>query len=150
MFPPGSWRPPALAPVFRRGVATACTRRLPFPGRVACGRPIAAVAGGDDLAVPDHLLGGRGGEHYVLEVVGESMAGEGIFGGDLVVVRRRSEARPGEMVVALIGGEVTLKRYYPEGETVRLEPSNPAMETLRVPAAELVVQGVVVGLMRKY
>lgn len=135
---------PALSP------APSALRRLPFPGRVACGRPIEAVAGDEGLAVPEHLLSGRLGEHYVVQVVGESMEGEGIFDGDLVVVERRDEVRPGEMVVALVGDEVTLKRYYPEGETVRLEPAHPRMEALRVPARELRVQGVVVGLMRKY
>lgn len=125
-------------------------RRLPFPGRVACGPPIEAVAGDGGVAVPDHLLAGRLGEHYVVQVVGDSMEGEGIYDGDLVVVQRRQEAQPGEMVVALIADEVTLKRFYPEGETVRLEPANPRLAPLRVPAREVRVQGVVVGLMRRY
>lgn len=125
-------------------------RRVPFPGRVACGRPIEAVVGDEGLGVPEHLLSGRLGEHYVVRVVGESMEGEGIFDGDFVVVERRDEVRPGEMVVALVGNEVTLKRYHPEGETVRLEPAHPRMDVIRVPARELRIQGVVVGLMRKY
>lgn len=102
------------------------------------------------MTIPEHLLAGRQGEHYVVRVAGESMAGEGIYDGDLVVVQRRREVRPGEMVVALVGGEVTLKRYFPEGETVRLEPASSRMEPVRVAAGELQVQGVVVGLMRKY
>ena len=103
------------------------------------------------LAVPAHLVGREGvAEHYVLRVVGDSMVGEGIFDGDLVVVARRERAEPGEMVVALVGDEATLKRYYPEGEVVRLQPANPAMDPLRVPAGQVRVQGIVVGLMRKF
>lgn len=123
---------------------------LPFSGRIAAGRPIEAVAGDEQLTVPRHLLGTKRGEHYVLQVVGESMIGEGIHDGDLVVVHRCDTAEPGEMVVALVGEEATLKRFYPEGGRVRLQPSNPAMQPIWVPAAELRVQGVVVGLMRRY
>ncbi len=123
---------------------------VPFLGRIAAGRPIEVVAGTETLAVPAAFLGERAGEHYVLKVAGESMIGEGIHDGDWVVVERRERATNGEMVVALLGDEVTLKRFYPEGESVRLQPSNPAMAPLRVPAANLRIQGVVVGLMRRY
>ncbi|MDX1632391.1 MAG: S24 family peptidase, partial [Thermoanaerobaculia bacterium] len=75
---------------------------------------------------------------------------EGIHDGDLVVVRRREQAERGEMVVALVEDEATLKRFYPEGETVRLQPANRFMEALRVPADDVRIQGVVVGLMRKF
>jgi repressor LexA len=122
---------------------------LPFFGRIAAGRPIEAVAGDETVAVPRHLLA-RAGEHFVLRVVGESMVDEGIHDGDLVVVQRRERVEPGEMVVALVGNEATLKRFYPEGESVRLQPANPAMAPIRVPAREVRVQGVVVGLMRKF
>lgn len=123
---------------------------LPFYGRIAAGRPIEAIAGDERLTVPRHLLGRRPGDHYVLEVKGDSMIGEGIHDGDLVVVLRRDAAEQGEMVVALVGGEATLKRFYPEGDEVRLQPSNPAMAPIRVPAADVRLQGVVVGLMRRY
>ena len=123
---------------------------LPFLGRIAAGRPIEAVAGDEKLTVPAALFGTRIDDHFVLRVVGESMIGEGIHDGDWVVVEHRERAQPGEMVVALVGDEVTLKRFYPEGAVVRLQPSNPAMEPLRVPAADLRIQGIVVGLMRKY
>ena len=125
-------------------------RELPFLGRIAAGRPIEAVVGDETLTVPAALFGARSDDHFVLQVAGESMIGEGIHDGDWVVVERRERARPGEMVVALVGDEVTLKRFYPEGAVVRLQPSNPAMEPLRVPAADLRIQGIVVGLMRKY
>jgi repressor LexA len=123
---------------------------LPFFGRIAAGRPIEAVSGNERVAVPDHLLSGKDGEHYVLRVVGESMIEEGIHDGDYVIVLRREVAQPGEMVVALVGDDATLKRFYPEGPMVRLQPANPNMDPIRVPARDVRVQGIVVGLMRKF
>jgi repressor LexA len=123
---------------------------LPFFGRIAAGRPIEVVAGNESVTVPPHLLGDRGNDHFVLEVVGDSMIEEGIHDGDLVVVARREVASAGEMVVALVEDEATLKRLYPEGPVVRLQPANARMEPLRVPAESVKVQGIVVGLMRKF
>lgn len=123
---------------------------LPFYGRIAAGQPIEAVAGDETLSVPHHLLGRRRGEHYVLEVVGDSMIDEGIHEGDLVIVLQRELAEPGDMVVALVGSDATLKRFFPEGDTVRLQPANPHMQPIRVPAREVRVQGIVVGLMRRF
>ena len=123
---------------------------LPFYGRIAAGLPIEALPGDETLHVPQHLLGRRRGEHYVLEVVGESMIDEGIHEGDLVIVLQRELAEPGDMVVALVGHEATLKRFYPEGDTVRLQPANPHMDPIRVPARDVRVQGIVVGLMRRF
>lgn len=122
---------------------------LPFYGRIAAGKPIEAVAGEEQIGVPQHLLG-RSGDHYVLEVVGDSMIEEGIHEGDLVVVSQRNKAESGEMVVALVEDDATLKRFYPEGEKIRLQPANPNMEPFYVPARDLRVQGIVVGLMRKF
>lgn len=123
---------------------------LPFFGRIAAGRPIEAVAGNERISVPEHLLGGRLGAHYVLRVVGDSMIDEGIHDGDFVVVQSREKAEAGEMVVALVGNEATLKRFFPEGQKVRLQPANPAMKPLFVPANDVRVQGIVVGLMRRF
>jgi repressor LexA len=123
---------------------------LPIFGRIAAGRTIESMSGTDRVAVPSHLLSTRGGDHYVLRVVGESMFEEGIHDGDFVIVLRRDVAEPGEMVVALVGDDATLKRFYPEGSIVRLQPANPTMEPIRVPARDVRVQGIVVGLMRKY
>lgn len=126
-------------------------RQIPFYGRIAAGRPIEAVAGNERVAVPESLLASpKEGEHYVLRVVGESMIEEGIQDGDYVIVLRREVAQPGEMVVALVGDDATLKRFYPEGKTVRLQPANPNMAPIRVPARDVRVQGIVVGLMRKF
>lgn len=134
----------------RSGGEAGRDRDIPFFGTIAAGRPIEAVTGDDRVSVPPHLLDGPQGNHFVLTVRGDSMIDEGIHDGDLVVVLKRDEARPGETVVALLHDEVTLKRFYPEGETVRLQPSNPEMEALYVPAADLRIQGIVVGLMRKF
>jgi len=123
---------------------------LPFFGIIAAGRPVEAVAGNDLVSVPDHLLGDRTKDHFVLKVVGDSMIEEGIHDGDLVVVSRREVARTGEMVVALVGDEATLKRFYPEGPKIRLQPANSRMQPLLVPANDVKVQGIVVGLMRKF
>lgn len=126
---------------------------LPFYGRIAAGRPIEAVTGNERVTVPGHLLSTRGAspsDHYVLRVVGDSMVEDGIHDGDFVIVLRREAAEPGEMVVALVGDEATLKRFYPEGAMVRLQPANPNMQPFRVPARDVRVQGVVVGLMRKF
>lgn len=122
---------------------------LPFFGKIAAGRPIEALAGDESLGVPTHLLG-KSGEHYVLRVSGDSMIEEGIFDGDFVVVQLREQAEAGEMVVALVGDEATLKHFFPEGDKVRLQPANPSMGPIYVPARELKIQGIVVGLMRKF
>lgn len=137
----------------RSSVVAAAVRNeveLPFFGRIAAGKPIEAVAGNERISVPQHLLKRRNSDHYVLEVVGESMIDEGIHEGDLVVVSRREQAQPGEMVVALVEDDATLKRFYPEGKRVRLQPANPNMQPIYVPAKDVRVQGVVVGLMRRF
>lgn len=134
-------------PESRQGAAE---NELPFFGIIAAGRPVEAVAGSDVVTVPDHLLGDRSNDHFVLKVVGDSMIEEGIHDGDLVVVSRRDMAATGEMVVALVGDEATLKRFYPEGRQIRLQPANARMQPLLVPANDVKVQGIVVGLMRKF
>ena len=128
----------------------AAARHVPYFGRIAAGRPIEAIAGDEQVAVPEQLLASGRGRHYVLKVVGDSMIDEGVHDGDFVVVQEQREARPGQMVVALVSDEVTLKRYFPEGETVRLQPANPRMEPIQVRARDLRLQGIVVGLMRRF
>jgi repressor LexA len=128
----------------------AAAERVPYFGLIAAGRPIEAIAGDERVTVPEQLLASGSGRHYVLKVVGDSMIEEGVHDGDFVVVQEQSEARPGQMVVALVSDEVTLKRYFPEGELVRLQPANPRMEPIRVPASDLRLQGIVVGLMRRF
>ena len=122
---------------------------LPLLGFVAAGAPIEAVAGTETIAVPDDLVGKR--DTYVLKVRGDSMIDEQIRDGDFVIVEDRKSADNGEMVIALLGGsDVTLKKFYRENGNVRLQPANPAMQPLVVAADQIQIQGVVVGVMRKY
>ena len=122
---------------------------LPLFGVVAAGAPIESIPDEEQVSVPADFL--RAGDHYVLRVRGDSMIGDGVHDGDLVVVQRAGDAPDGEMVVALLGDEVTLKRIYREDPSnIRLQPANPTLPTLIVPAAEVQVQGIVVGLLRRY
>jgi repressor LexA len=127
----------------------AAGHRLPLLGVVAAGSPIESVPDAESIAIPSELL--RSGDHYVLRVRGDSMIEEGIHDGDFVIVQSAARARDGEVVVALVGDEVTLKRLFrlPEGR-VRLQPANAAMPPLEYPAHDVRVQGVVVGLLRRY
>ena len=86
----------------------------------------------------------------MLRVVGESMIDEGVYNGDFVIILRCDMAVPGELAVVLVGEDATLKRFYPEGSMVRLQPANSSMRPIRVPAQDVRVQGVVVGMIRKF
>jgi repressor LexA len=122
---------------------------LPLLGIVAAGLPIEAVTTTETIAVPEDLAGRR--ETYVLKVKGDSMIDEQIRDGDFVIVEDRKTAENGEMVVALIGGaDTTLKKFYRENGRVRLQPANPAMQPMLFDPTQVQVQGVVVGMMRKY
>ena len=122
---------------------------LPLLGYVAAGVPIEAIAGSETIAVPEDLAGKR--DTYVLRVKGDSMIDEQIRDGDFVIVEDRKTAENGEMVIALIGGsDVTLKKFYRESNRIRLQPANPAMQPLILEPGQVQVQGVVVGVMRKY
>jgi len=124
---------------------------LPLLGLVAAGQPIEAITGNDTIAVPDELVPRRG-RSYVLKVRGDSMIDEHIKDGDFVVVQERNQADSGQTVVALVHGDgATVKRFYREpGGWIRLQPANPAMQPLRVNERDVIVQGVVVGVIRKY
>lgn len=124
---------------------------LPLLGTVAAGQPIEAVEDRETLPVPAGMVRGQR-DHFVLRVAGESMIDEQIRDGDYIVVHSRQTARDGEVVVALVGGDsATVKKLYrePEGR-VRLQPANPAVAPIVEPAANVRVQGVVVGLIRTY
>jgi len=123
-------------------------RELPLFGYIAAGRPLEVDLSDETIAVPQHLT--TRGENYVLKVRGDSMIEDGIFDGDLVIIARREDAMNGEMVVANVNGEVTLKRLYREGERVRLQPANSMMHPIYAAARDVAVQGVVVGLMRRF
>ncbi len=125
------------------------TLELPLLGYVAAGAPIEAISTAETFAVPDNLVGKL--DTYVLRVRGDSMIDEQIRDGDYVIIEDRKNAENGEMVIALLGGaEVTLKKFYRENGHIRLQPANPAMQPLVIDADHVQVQGVVVGVMRKY
>jgi repressor LexA len=124
---------------------------IPLLGKVAAGSPIESTTSNETIAVPDQLLPRRG-PNYALQVQGESMIDEHIMDGDYVVVHGKQAADNGEMVIALVNGsEATVKRYYREqGGWIRLQPANPAMQPMRFQERDVLIQGVVVGVIRKY
>ena len=122
---------------------------LPLHGRIAAGTPIEALQGNESLAVPAALLGP--GEHYALEVSGDSMVEEGILDGDYALIRKTDTARDGEIVVALIDNvEATLKTFRREGQMIRLDPANRQYDPQRYRPEQVVVQGRLSGLLRRY
>lgn len=131
------------------------TVEVPVVGRVAAGAPLLAEENrGEPVRVDRSLLpsGPAVQDVFALRIKGDSMIGDGIFDGDLVFVRRQSAARPGEIVVALIESEATCKRYFPEGDRIRLEPSNPRLAPIYVSRHEhraMAILGIVVGVYRK-
>ncbi|MDG2052092.1 MAG: transcriptional repressor LexA [Myxococcota bacterium] len=124
---------------------------VPLLGTVAAGHPIEAIEqGGESIGVPMEMVG-RPGQTFALRVRGDSMIEDQICDGDVVVIERRDEARNGETVVALVGGdEATLKRFYRRGERVELVPANSSMQPIEVPASDVQIRGVVRGLMRTF
>ena len=123
---------------------------LPLVGTIAAGVPIEAIPTTEKITVPADMVSGRG-RTFVLKIRGDSMTGEHIREGDYVIIEERQTARDGETVVALVdGADATLKRIYRDGATVRLQPSHPTMQPIVVTADRVQVQGVVVGLIRKY
>jgi repressor LexA len=131
--------------------ATPHAVELPLLGNVAAGAPIEAVTNPETLAVPDGFVG-RSGSHYVLRVRGDSMIDEQIRDGDYIIVNSRPTAEQGEMVVALVEGEsTTVKKLYREMDgRIRLQPANQALEPMYYDADQVAVQGVVVGVIRRY
>jgi repressor LexA len=119
---------------------------LPLVGRVAAGQPVLAEENIEDYVQVPSVAGGDEGE-YVLQVSGESMRDAGILAGDYVVVRPQTTAGDGDIIVALLGDEATVKRFFRERDHVRLQPENPAMEPIR--SRDVQVLGRVVGVFRK-
>ena len=138
-----STRPVAAAPAND-------VREVPVLGRIAAGTPIDAIQHEKDrVLVPEALLGS--GEHFVLEVQGDSMINAGILDGDQVIIKRTDSAQSGEIVVALVKGEeATLKRLRKKGASIALEAANPAYETRIFGPDQVTVQGKLVGLIRRY
>ena len=137
-------RPPEARPAPANDVI-----EIPLHGKIAAGMPIEAMETGMTLPVPAALLGA--GEHYALEVSGDSMIEAGILDGDYALIRRTDTARDGEIVVALVRGEeATLKYLHRKDGRVRLDPANSAYEPQVYDPREVVVQGKLAGLLRKY
>jgi repressor LexA len=137
---------PALRPVRE---AANDTIDLPLHGRIAAGTPIEALQGSESFSVPAALLGP--GEHYALEVSGDSMVEEGILDGDYALIRKIDSAREGEIVVALIDeAEATLKTFRREGQMIRLDPANRSYEPQRYAPDRVRIQGRLAGLIRRY
>ena len=124
---------------------------LPLLGAVAAGVPIEAVAHQETIAVPDTMVH-KAGNHYVLRVRGNSMIDEQIRDGDFVVINERRRADNGEMVIALLNGNsATVKKFYRERDgRIRLQPANDTMQPIYVHEDDITIQGIVVGVMRKY
>ena len=142
---------PAAAGGARRSFRAAAndTIEIPLHGRIAAGTPIEALQGTEGFAVPAALLGP--GEHYALEVSGDSMVEEGILDGDFALIRKVDTARDGEIVVALIDNEeATLKTYRREGQMIRLDPANRHYEPQRYDESQVTIQGRLAGLIRRY
>ncbi|MEN3747503.1 transcriptional repressor LexA [Sphingomonas sp. HF-S3] len=149
--------PAAKAPVEDNVVALAPRVRepandvleIPLHGRIAAGTPIEALEGSSMLPVPAALLGA--GEHYALEVAGDSMVEAGILDGDYALIRKTESARDGEIVVALIDeAEATLKFFRKEGSMVRLDPANRDYSPQRYAPGQVRIQGKLAGLLRRY
>ena len=139
---------PIVAPTRIRAAANDLIE-IPMHGRIAAGTPIEALQGTEAFAVPAALLGP--GEHYALEVSGDSMVEEGILDGDYALIRKVDTAREGEIVVALIdAAEATLKTFRREGQMIRLDPANRHYEAQRYRPEQVQIQGRLAGLIRRY
>ncbi len=121
---------------------------LPLLGRIAAGQPIEAIQSNETISLADFV---RSKEVFVLEVRGNSMQDEAILDGDYVLVEKLKTAHNGDIVVAVVDrDEATLKRFYREGDNIRLQPSNATMQPIIVPAGSVEIQGRVIGVLRKY
>ena len=148
-MPDGEQAPPSPTRRRRPRAAANDVIDLPLHGRIAAGTPIEALQGTDTLPVPAALLGP--GEHYALEVAGDSMVEEGILDGDYALIRKTDTARDGEIVVALINDEeATLKTFRREGQMIRLDPANRLYDPQRYRPEQVQIQGRLAGLLRRY
>ena len=139
----------AAAPAIRPVAPANDAIDIPLHGRIAAGTPIEALQGTENFSVPAALLGP--GEHYALEVSGDSMVDEGILDGDFALIRKVDTARDGEIVVALIDNEeATLKTFRREGRMIRLDPANARYEPQRYDERRVQIQGRLAGLIRRY
>ena len=123
-------------------------RKIPLIGVVAAGLPVEAFENIEYIEIPDYLL--SGGENFALKVSGNSMVDEGIFDGDLIILNKNKNPENGDLVIAMVDGEMTLKKYYRIGDKIKLQPANPNFKPIYVNEKNIKIQGIVIALIRKF
>lgn len=124
------------------------SEEIPLLGNIAAGTPIEAIENSDMISVPVHMLGR--GRHYALKVKGESMIEEGILNGDVAIIKHATQAENGQIVVAVVDNETTLKKYFKRAKQIELHPANKTMKPIIVKDKECEIRGLMVGLIRTY
>lgn len=124
------------------------SEEIPLLGDIAAGIPIEAIENADMISVPVHMLGR--GKFYALKVKGESMIEDGILSGDVAIIKHQTQAENGQIVVAVIDNETTLKRYYKKAKQIELHPANHTMKPIIIKDRECEIRGLMVGLLRTY
>jgi repressor LexA len=124
------------------------SEEIPLLGSVAAGVPIEAIENTDVISVPAQMLGK--GKHYALKVKGESMIEEGILSGDVAIIKHQTQADNGQIVVAVVDNETTLKRYYKKSKQIELHPANQSMKPIIIKDKECEIRGLLVGIIRTY
>jgi repressor LexA len=123
-------------------------RKIPLIGVVAAGLPVEAFENIEYIEIPDYLL--SGGQNFALKVSGNSMVDEGIFDGDLIILNKNKNPENGDLVIAMVDGEMTLKKYYRIGDKIKLQPANPNFKPIYVNEKDIKIQGIVIALIRKF
>lgn len=124
------------------------TEEIPLLGSIAAGVPIEAIENSDKISVPTHMLGK--GQYYALKVKGESMIDDGILSGDVAIIKHQTQAENGQIVVAVVENETTLKHYFKKAKQVELHPANKTMKPILIKDKECEIRGIMVGLIRTY
>ncbi len=124
------------------------SEEIPLLGNIAAGTPIEAIENTDMISVPVQMLGK--GQHYALKVKGESMIDDGILSGDIAIIKHQTQADNGQIVVAVVDNETTLKRYFKKSKQVELHPANKTMKPIIIKDKECEIRGLMVGLLRTY
>ncbi|MCM2351472.1 MAG: transcriptional repressor LexA [Bacteriovoracaceae bacterium] len=124
------------------------SEEIPLLGNIAAGTPIEAIENSNMISVPIHMLGR--GQHYALKVKGESMIEDGILSGDIAIIKHQTQAENGQIVVAVVDNETTLKRYYKKAKQIELHPANNTMKPIIIKDKECEIRGLMVGLIRTY
>jgi SOS regulatory protein LexA len=124
------------------------SEEIPLLGNIAAGVPIEAIENSEMISVPVHMMGK--GKHYALQVKGESMIEDGILSGDIAIIKHQNQAENGQIVVAVVDNETTLKRYFKKSKQIELHPANKTMKPIIVKDKECEIRGLMVGLIRSY